>query len=316
MGMAMPIYGNKNSDEEGIQVIHRALDLGCNFFDTAYLYGWGRSEEILGKAIKSAIAAGKIKREDVVIATKFGFDKKEDGSWVVTSTPESVRRIAEASLKRLDLGYIDLLYQHRVDPETPIEDTVRTVAELVKEGKVKYIGLSEASAATLRRAHTIHPITALQSEYSLWSTEPETNDTLTTCRELGITFVAYSPLGRGFLTGSIKRFDDLDKDDWRRMNPRFQPENFDKNLVLVEEIKKLAQKKNCTAGQLALRWVLYQPGVVTIPGTTRIANLEENMKAEKIPFFEEDDKDIRQLLEQVGVAGYRMMASYVKMVNL
>jgi len=309
MGMSMN-YGKRPSEEDSIKAIHRALELGCNFFDTARAYGGGHNEELLGKAIKSAIAAGKIKREDVVIATKFGVPKENSGG------PEYVRQMAEESLKRLDLGYIDLLYQHRVDRNIPIEDIIRVVAELIKEGKVKYIGLSEAAPDTIRRAHAIHPITALQTEYSLWSIDPELNDTLATCRELGITFVAYSPLGRGFLTGSIKSWDEFEPNDRRRELPRFAPENFDKNLLLVEEIKKLAQKKNCTPGQLALAWVLNQPGVVAIPGTTRVANLEENMEAAKVHISEDDEKEIRTLLEKAVIAGQRYEPSAMKSVHL
>jgi len=315
MGMSFG-YGKHPSEEESIKTIHRALDLGVNFFDTAYVYAWGVNEELLGKAIRSAIKAGKIKREDVVIATKFGWEQTPEGGRIVTSTPESVRRVTEASLKRLDLGYIDLLYQHRVDPNTPIEDTVKTVVEFIKKGVVKSYGLSEAAAATVRRAHAVHPVAALQSEYSLWTLDPETNDSLATCRELGITFVAYSPLGRGFLTGSIKKFEDFDADDVRRQMPRFMGENFQKNLQLVEDIKKFAQKKKCTPSQLALAWVLHQKGVVAIPGTTKIENLEENMGTEKVTFTDEDEKEIRKLLNDFVISGPRYVDAMMKAIQL
>jgi len=314
MGMSA-YYGAPVDEAAGIKLIHRALELGCNFFDTAHGYGWGANEELLGKAIRQAIAAGKIKREDVIIATKFGVLQGDTPiSRVVSSKPADVRKVTEICLKKLDLGHIDLLYQHRVDPNTPIEETVGAMVELIKEGKVKYLGLSEASEATLRRAHKVHPISALQSEFSLWSTDAETNGTLAACHELGITFVAYAPLGRGFLTGSIKTIDDFAPDDFRRTNPRFQGENFGKNLVLVEEIKKLAHSKGVTAGQLALAWVLKQ-GIVAIPGTTRIPNLEENLAAAKITVTEEDGKAIRKLLSSIVVVGERYAAQMAATLN-
>jgi len=314
MGMSS-FYGNRPSEEECIKTIHRALDLGVNFFDTAYLYGWGHNEELLGKAIKAAINAGKIKREDVIIATKFGWEQLPEGR-KATSSPDSVRRVTEGCLKRLDLDYIDLLYQHRVDPQTPIEDTVRAVCEFIKKGTVKCYGLSEAAPETLRRAHAVHPVAALQSEYSLWTLDPETNGVLATCQELGITFVAYSPLGRGFLTGSIKKFEDFEADDVRRSMPRFQGENFQKNLELVEKIKKQATKKNCTPSQLALAWVLHRKGVAAIPGTTRIPNLEENMGTEKVKFTEEDDQEIRKLLADFATSGSRYSKAMMETVHL
>jgi len=226
----------------------------------------GHNEEVVGAAIRSA----PVKRSDLVVATKFAIQPVPGGTSQVNGTPEYVKESCGKSLKRLGLDYIDLYYQHRVDPKTPIEDTVRAMAELVKEGKVKYLGLSECSAATLRRAHAVHPITAVQVEYSLWSTDIEVNGILDTCRELGITVVAYSPLARGFLTGQIKKFDDLEPDDWRRTNPRFQPENFAKNIDLVKLVENMAKEKNCTSSQLALAWVLIQhPGIVIIPGTKK-----------------------------------------------
>jgi len=315
MGMSFNL-GPPLSEEDAIKVIHRALDLGCNFFDTAYVYGWGHNEEVLSKAIKLAIAAGKIKREDVVIATKFGLVQTSDGGRIISSAPADVRSVTEGCLKRLDLDYIDLLYQHRVDPNVPIEETVRVVVEFIKQGKVKHYGLSEAAAATVRRAHAVHPVAALQSEYSLWTLDPETNDSLAVCRELGITYVAFSPLGKGFLTGSYKSFDDFPADDMRRILPRFQAENFDKNIKLVEEIKKYAEKKNCTPSQLALAWVLHQPGVVAIPGTTKIVNLEENMGAENVKWTEEDEKVIRNLLKDIPVSGERYPPLLLKQVQI
>jgi len=313
MGMSFA-YGNRPSEEVLIKVIHRALDLGINFFDSAFVYGWGHNEELLGKAIKSAIAAGKIKREDVVIATKYGLLKKGVGL-VTSSSPEDVRIVTDGSLQRLDLGYIDLLYQHRVDPNTPIEDTIRTAAEYVKQGKVKALGLSEASVETLRRAHAVHPITALQSEYSLWSSDPERGQ-LDACRELGVTFVAYSPLGRGFLTGAIKKPEDLDETDWRRTNPRFQGEAFIKNLELVKAIQDLATQKGCAPGQLALAWVLRHPHVVTIPGTTRVENLEENLGALRVKLTVEDYATIKKILDQLPVAGDRYSPAAMASLNL
>jgi len=310
-------YGHKKLDQdEATKLIHRAIQLGVNFFDTAYVYSWGLNEQFLGTAIRAAIAAGLTKREDVVIATKYGFLKQEDGNSKICSTPEAVRQVVDLSLKSLDLGYIDLLYQHRVDPQTPIEETIKTAAEYVKAGKVKYLGLSEASAATLRRAHAVHPITALQTEYSLWELEPETSGSLDACRELGVTFVAYSPLGRGFLTGAIKSIDDFAPDDFRRRIPRFLPENFHTNLELVEKIKKLAEKKGCTPGQFALAWVSHKPGVVSIPGTTRIANLEENIAAYAIRITDEEEKEIRKILEGITVIGTRYPATSLSGLNL
>jgi len=313
MGMSYA-YGKRPSEEECIKVIHRALDLGVNFFDSAFIYGWGHNEELLGKAIKSAIAAGKIKREDVVIATKYGFIKNGD-SIIITSSPENVRAVVDGSLQRLDLGYIDLLYQHRVDSKTPIEDTIRTAAEYVKQGKVKALGLSEASVETLRRAHAVHPITALQTEYSLWSLEPE-HGHLDACRELGVTFVAYSPLGRGFLTGNIKTPEDLEETDWRRKNPRFMGEAFTKNLELVKAIQDLAIQKGCTPGQLALAWVLRHPHVVTIPGTTKASNVEENMGALRVKLIDEDFVVIKKILDQLPVFGTRYTEAMMGSLNL
>jgi aryl-alcohol dehydrogenase-like predicted oxidoreductase len=313
MGMSA-FYGNRPTEENAIKVIHRALELGVNFFDTAYVYAWGINEVLLGKAIKSAIAAGQIKREDVVIATKFGLVKQGD-TMVISSSPDDIRTVVDGSLQRLDLGPIDLLYQHRVDPKTPIEDVIHVMAEYVKQGKVKALGLSEPSVETLRKAHAVHPISALQTEYSLWSTEPESG-LLDVCRELGITFVAYSPLGRGFLTGAIKKPEDLEEKDWRCTNPRFVGEAFTKNLELVKAIQDLAKQKICTPGQLALAWVLRKPNVVAIPGTTKIDNLEDNMGALKVKLTDEDNAVIKKILDQIPVEGDRYAPAQMKAVNL
>jgi aryl-alcohol dehydrogenase-like predicted oxidoreductase len=247
MGMS-DFYGKSNT-EVSLKTLHRALELGVNFWDTADMYGTGHNEMVISQAIRG-------KRDKVIIATKFGNVRRIDGAFMgVNGSPEYVRSACEASLKRLDVDVIDLYYQHRVDPNTPIEDTVGAMADLVQAGKVRYIGLSEAGVQTLRRASAVHPIAALQTEYSLWSRDPE-DEILATCRELGIGFVAYSPLGRGFLTGQFKIFDDLAPDDWRRTNPRFQGENFQKNLDLVNAIEQMAAEKGCTAAQLGLAWVL------------------------------------------------------------
>ena len=271
MGMS-DFYGGRD-DAEATATIHRALELGITLFDTADMYGGGRNEELLGRAIRG-------RRDHVVIATKFGNVRNPDGTFKgVNGKPEYVRQCCEASLRRLGVDVIDLYYQHRVDPETPIEDTVGAMSALVREGKVRWLGLSEAASRTIRRAHAVHPIAALQTEYSLWSRDPE-DEILPTVRELGIGFVPYSPLGRGFLTGQIKRIEDLEADDYRRGSPRFQGENFRRNLDLVEEINAIAAEKRCAPSQLALAWVLAQGrDIVPIPGTKRRKYLEENIGA-------------------------------------
>jgi len=309
-------YGAPLNLDDAIKVIHRAIQLGVNFFDTAHIYGWGHNELFLGAAIRSAIASGLIKRENVVIATKYGIYQNADGTRTTSSSPAGIKQVVDQSLAALGLDYIDLLYQHRVDPNTPIEESIKAAAEYVKAGKVKYLGLSEAAPETIRRAHAVHPITALQTEYSLWSTDPETDGTFAVCRELGITFVAYSPLGRGFLTGSIKSPNDFAADDFRRANPRFMGENFNKNLELVEKLKKIAEAKKVTPGQLALAWVNQQPGVVSIPGTTKIPNLEENVAAFKVHLSDDETKEIRKLLNEFTVVGDRYPAAMMKAVSL
>jgi aryl-alcohol dehydrogenase-like predicted oxidoreductase len=280
MGMS-EFYGGRD-EQQALDTIAYALDHGVNFLDTADMYGPFTNEKLVGKAIKS-------RRNDVILATKFGNERGEDGSFLgVNGKPEYVRKACEASLQRLGVDHIDLYYQHRVDPNVPIEETIQAMAELVKEGKVRYIAMSEAAPATIRRAAKIHKITALQTEYSLWSREPE-DEILETVRELGIGYVAYSPLGRGFLTGEIKSIDDLAADDSRRRWPRFQGENFQKNLDVVAQVKEIADEKGVTAGQLALAWVLAQgQDIVPIPGTKRVEYLKQNIGATEIQLSEED----------------------------
>jgi len=291
MGMS-EFYGPRD-DAESVAVIHRALETGLNFIDTADVYGPFTNEELVGRAIRG-------RRQEAFLATKFGILRSADPAYRgVCGRPDYVRSSCEASLKRLGVDEIDLYYQHRVDPEVPIEETVGAMAGLVKEGKVRFLGLSEAGPDTLRRAHAVHPITALQSEYSLWTRDHE-DDSLPVCRELGIGYVAYSPLGRGFLTGTISTFEDLAADDFRRTNPRFQEENFRKNLLLADRIRDMAGRKGCTAAQLALAWVLSRgEDIIPIPGTKRRRWLEENRAALDITLTEEE----RQRLEAIAPKG-------------
>ena len=298
-----------HNEKESIATIHRAIELGITFLDTADMYGPFRNEELVGKAI-----AGK--RDQVVVATKFGNVRSEEGAYLgINGSPEYVRKACEASLRRLKVEVIDLYYQHRVDRATPIEDTVGAMAALVKEGKVRYLGLSEASPATIRRAHAVHPISALQTEYSLWSREPE-DEILPTVRELGIGFVPYSPLGRGFLTGRFRTIDDLPADDYRRHSPRFQGANFEKNLDVVKLVERLAAEKGCTPSQLALAWLLHRgDDIVPIPGTKRVKYLEENAGARDVKLTSEDMRRIDQIAPVGVAAGTRYPEQGMKTVN-
>ncbi len=307
--MGMSEFYSGRDDAVSIATLHRALDLGVTFLDTADMYGVGRNEVLVGKAL-----AGR--RDAVVLATKFGNVRGEDGAFLgVNGRPEYVRACCEASLKRLGVEVIDLYYQHRVDPATPIEDTVGAMAELVRAGKVRHLGLSEAAPETIRRAHAVHPIAALQTEYSLWSREPE-DGLLATIRELGIGFVAYSPLGRGFLTGAFRSFEDLPADDYRRHSPRFQGDNFQKNLDLVAGLGAIAQELGCTTGQLALAWVMAQgEDIVPIPGTKRIALLEENVAAASLMLSADVLARIDRLLPRGAAAGDRYAPAAMKALN-
>lgn len=307
MGMS-EFYGPRQ-DEESVAVIHRALDLEINFLDTADAYGRGLNEQLVGTALKG-------RRSQVVLATKFGNVRDAEGRFVgVNGRPEYIRQACDASLKRLGVEVIDLYYQHRVDRNVPIEETVGAMSRLIEDGKVRHLGLSEAGPATLRRAHRTHPITALQTEYSLWSRDPE-DELLPACRELGITFVAYSPLGRGFLTGRLKRYEDLAPDDWRRNMPRFLGGNFEKNLDLVRHIEELAAKKQCLPSQLALAWVLTQDeNIVPIPGTTKQSHLEENLAALDLTLTREELERINELAPKGVAAGERYPEMGMKVVN-
>ena len=305
MGMS-EFYGTAD-EERSVDTLHRALELEITFWDTADMYGPFDNEKLVGPALKG-------RRDRVALATKFGIVRGEDGGFEgVNGRPEYVRRACDASLERLGVEEIDLYYQHRVDPEVPIEETVGAMAELVEAGKVRHLGLSEAGARTLRRASEVHPITALQTEYSLWSRDVEA-EILPACRELGIGFVAYSPLGRGFLTGRFQSPDDLPEDDWRRANPRFQGENFEKNLELVERVEEIAEEKGCTPAQLALAWVLHQD-VTPIPGTTSPKHLEENAAAASIDLSDEELRRIDEVIPSDLVSGTRYPEEGMKMVN-
>ena len=311
MGMS-DFYGAARDEAESVATLHRALELGVNLLDTADMYGPFSNEELIGKAIRG-------KRDQVFLASKFGLlrDPAKPALRGVSGRPEYVRSSIEGSLKRLRVDHLDLYYQHRIDPQVPIEETVGAMAALVKEGKVRYLGLSEASATTLERAHAVHPISALQSEYSLWTRDPESNGALAACRRLGIAFVPYSPLGRGFLTGALTSPDDFAEDDYRRFSPRFQGENFARNLLLVEKVKALAEAKGVTPSQLALAWVLAQgEDLIPIPGTKRRKYLEENVGALDVVLSAAERAQIDSIFPADAVAGGRYPEQVMKMLDV
>jgi aryl-alcohol dehydrogenase-like predicted oxidoreductase len=308
MGMSFA-YGPAD-EAESFRVLRRYLELGGSFFDTAEIYGPYVNEELLGRFLR------EVPRESVVVATKFGFKLVNGERRGVDSSPENVRRACDGSLSRLGIDHIDLYYQHRVDPNVPIEETVGALKELVAAGKIRSIGLSEANPETIRRAAKVHPIAALQSEYSLWTRDVETNGVLATCRELGVAFVPYSPLGRGFLTGAIQKLSDLDPSDWRLTNPRFAQEVFETNLKLAEAVKKLAAKKNCTPAQFALAWVLAQGNdMIPIPGTKRVKYLEDNLGALGVQLTQADLKETNETFDELKVAGERYTPEMMTMVH-
>jgi aryl-alcohol dehydrogenase-like predicted oxidoreductase len=307
--MGMSEFYGRTDNAESVKVIHRALELGINYLDTADMYGPYKNEELVGKALRG-------KRDKAIISTKFGIVRLSDDRRSVSGKPDYVKSSCEGSLKRLNTDYIDLYYQHRVDPQTPIEETIGAMSELVKEGKVRFIGLSEASVKTIKLAHNVHPVTALQSEYSLWCREPEA-EVIPALRRLGIGFVAYSPLGRGFLTGKFNSPGDFEPDDFRTKTSRFQGENFKKNLHLLKKVKNLADEKNVTTAQLALAWILHKgDDIVPIPGTKRIKYLEENVKAGKLKLSESEISGIEEVMPPGSAAGLRYPEPSMKLLNL
>jgi aryl-alcohol dehydrogenase-like predicted oxidoreductase len=307
--MGMSDFYGPSDDKASVELLHAAIDMGVDFLDTADMYGVGRNERLIGQVLQT-------RRKDVVIATKFGNVRAPDGTSLgISGSPEYVRSACDASLQRLGVEQIDLYYQHRVDRKVPIEDTVGAMADLVKQGKVRHLGLSEASVPTLRRAASVHPIAALQTEYSLWSRDAEI-EVLPACKELGIGFVAYSPLGRGFLTGAIRSPDQLDPSDWRRQNPRFKSENLPANLALVDAVKEIATARGCTPAQLALAWLLDRdPNIVPIPGTRRLERLQENAAATAITLTHDERKKIASVLTARPVAGTRYPEAGMASVN-
>jgi aryl-alcohol dehydrogenase-like predicted oxidoreductase len=309
MGMS-EFYGSTN-DDESIKVLNESIDRGCTFWDTADIYGNGKNEELLSKVLKS-------RRNEVFLATKFGNVRNEKGEFLgISGKPDYIRQCLEASLKRLGVDHVDLYYQHRIDRDTPIEETVKTLSELVKEGKAKYIGLSECSADTLRRAHKVHPIACVQMEYSPWTTDIERNGLLEAARELNVAIVPYSPLGRRFLTGRYKSPEDFEETDFRRYMPRFQGENFAKNYTLVEKIAELANQKGVSPAQLTLAWVLAQgDDFIPIPGTRKVNYLLENLASASIKLSKDDDKAIRDIINSIDIQGERYQKAQMNNINV